>query len=428
MATSWFILLLSVLAALPMLAQDAMGPEIPIVLEHADSLVGTGLGGTSVRTFVGNVRFSQGNVTGQCDRAVHDAARNTVELSGSVRIRQKTMTISAPSVVYDGATSFAQANRGIRVDQDGRIITSVHGDYDLQRHIATFHGNVHVVDDTVRLWSDSLHYDRDRDSMMAMGRVLIQDSINHSWFSANAARRSAQTAIIELLGDARVWTWSKDSTTLSDTTYIQSDVVQSLPSPTDGSRVVLATGNVRLVRGTTAAVAGRLQYVDETGRIDLHDSPTVWSDSSILQAVAISAESSAGALQQVIGNGKAILLSVSDSLVPIRYDQIGGNSIVMRFGEDSTRTLQATGEAVSITYRRESGLRKGLAKVVADTINANIIDGSLEDVFWLGGVSGESHPERLVTGREAEFVLPSFREPGMRPQFVPVPSRQSLLR
>jgi hypothetical protein len=49
-------------------------------------------------------------------------------------------------------------------------------------------------------------------------------------------------------------------------------------------------------------------------------------------------------------------------------------------------------------------------------------------VFWLGGVSGENHPERLVTGREAEFAVPGFRPPPVRPVYEPAPVRRSMLR
>jgi len=408
-------------------AQDEVGPEIPILLEHADSLIGSGAVDAAVRTFQGNVRFSQGNVTGRCDRAVHDVVKNTVELTGSVVIRQVDLTISAPLVRYDGRQSVASAPRGIRVDQGRRVITSRSGRYDLRRRISSFHQNVHAIDDTVRMWCDSLIHDRTVDTMRAMGNVIIQDSIRRSWFSADLARRDPRRGELALYGSAKSWTWDIDSTGVIDTAFISSDQLRS-ESPSDSGRRMTAQGNVRLVRGQAAALCGRLVYSDLDSIIDLNDSPIVWSDSSVLIASVIRARTDNGRIQTITGDGDAILISRSDTLMPERFDQIVGKRITITTEADSVKMLTAAGDAQSVTFRQESGQRKGLAKVAADSIDARIIPSGISDVFWIGGISGEHHPERLVMGREADFALPGFRSPGSRPIAEPVPVRRSLLR
>jgi len=424
------LIIFTSLALVPRLsAQDAVGPEIPIILEHADSLVGTGPMGSAIRTFIGNVRFAQGNVTGRCHKVLHDVARNSVELTGSVEIRQGDLTISAPAITYEGATSIATAANGIRVQQKDVVVTSKAGSYDLRRRLASFQRDVRAIDDSVRIWCDSLEYDRDRDTMLARGNVQILDSAGNAWFRSNVARRDAAGRSIELIGAAQAWSWSADSVDSADTTYISGDKLQSRPtSQGESASLLVATGNVRMVRGSTASTSGVLHYNDAAGIILLTESPTVWSDSSVLQADTITAESKDRQLRTVTGTGKAVLLSPSDTLLPVRFDQISGNTIVMRFVSDTVRTLRANGDAVSITFRKESGERKGLAKVAADSIEAGIISDEVTDVVWLGGVSGESHPERLVRDREPEFLLPGVRIPDGRPQYVPCLSRRALLR
>lgn len=425
-----FLIIMLSLALVPTLpAQDAVGPEIPIILEHADSLVGSGPMGSAVRTFIGNVRFAQGNVTGRCEKVLHDVARNSVELIGSVLIRQGDLIITAPAITYEGATSVATATNGIRVQQRDVVVTGKIGSYDMRRRMASFRRNVHAVDDSVRILCDSLEYDRDRDTMLARGNVQIYDSTGNALFRAEVARRDAAGRSIELIGAAQAWSWSSDSSDATDTTFIAGDKLQSGPSPEGGSASALvAKGNVQMVRGSTASRSGALQYDEAAGIILLTESPTVWSDSSVLQAATITAESKDRQLRTVIGTGKAVLLSPSDTLTPARFDQIAGNTIVMRFASDTVRTLRADGDAVSITFRKESGERKGLAKVAADTIEASIISDEVTDVIWLGGVSGESHPERLVRDKESVFLLPGVHIPDDRPKYVPCPSRRSLLR
>jgi lipopolysaccharide export system protein LptA len=409
-------------------AQQDVGPEIPIVLDHADSLLGSGSMESSLRTFIGNVRFRQGNVTGQCDKVVQDVVRNTVELRGSVVIRQADLTISAPEINYDGATSTAHAVRGIRLQQAKTVIVSQIGSYAMRSKRARFLREVHAIDDTIRLWCDSLDYDRRRDTMLARGNVHIHDTVQGSWFSGMQARRDASAGSMELVGEACAWSWSQDTSGVADTTFIRGDTLLSVSQGEADSPSMTALGNVLMVRGSTASRSGKLSYNDQSGRILLNESPVVWSDSSILQATSIEAETSGKRLQRVVGNGKAILLSRSDSLLPVRYDQIGGDQIIMSFEADSSRILRAIGKSVSITYRQESGQRKGLAKVAADTIDARIVREALTDVYWLGGVSGENHPERLVHGRESEFQIPGMVIPEGRPSYLPVPRRRSLLR
>lgn len=423
-----FIISLQLLATAAVHSQDGVGPEIPIVLENADSLIGSGAVDAAVRTFQGNVRFSQGNVTGRCDRAVHDVVRNTVELTGSVIIRQAEMTITAPSVRYDGRLSIAYAPRGLRVDQGGRTITSRMGRYDLRQRIAAFQQSVHAVDDSIRMWCDSLVHDRSVDTMLALGNVVIQDSVRRSWFRADQARRDAKSGTLRLNGSARAWTWQQDRKPLADTVFIAADEMRTESAGDNLARRMIAIGNVRMVRAEAAATSGQMEYSDRDSLIDLNDSPVVWSDSSVLVAKSIQAHSSGGEIRTIVGDGDAVLISRSDTLLPERYDQIVGKRITIAIQPDSVKVLTASGDAQSITFRQESGDRKGLAKVAADTINATIVDNALTDVFWLGGVSGENHPERLVRGREAEFAVPGFRLPPLRPQYEPAPVRRSMLR
>lgn len=409
-------------------AQQDVGPEIPIVLEHADSLLGSGSVESSLRTFIGNVRFRQGNVTGRCEKVVQDVLRNTVELRGSVVIRQADLTISAPEINYDGATSTAHAVRGIRLQQAKTVIVSQIGSYDMRSKRARFLREVHAIDDTIRLWCDSLDYDRQRDTMLARGNVHIHDTVQGSWFSGMRARRDAAAGIMELVGQARAWSWSQGTPGSADTTFISADTLLTASQSEADSSGMTALGTVLMVRGSTASRSGKLRYDDQSGRILLELSPVVWSDSSILQATSIEAESSDRHLRRLVGSGNAILLSRSDSLIPVRFDQIGGDKIIMSFEADSSRTLRAIGQSVSITYRQESGQRKGLAKVAADTIDARIVRDAVTDVYWLGGVSGENHPERLVRDREGEFQIPGMVVPQDRPRYLPVPHRRSLLR
>lgn len=408
------IILLSLLPALAV-AQQGAGPEIPIVLEHADSIVGSGAFESSVRTFYGNVRFQQGNVTGRCDRAIHNVLANTVELFGNVIIKQGPISLYAPEVRYSGVRFIATAPRGIRVEQKGQVITARKGTYATTTHIAEFFGDVVMRDDTTTVWSDSLVYDRDLDTMLASGSVAGYDSTDNMWFEADVARRNAGNGSYTLSRNARLWTWEPSE----DTMFVAADTILSLPDKSrSDARILRAVGSAVLIRGTTASSAGEIMYDEAQERMLLSNAPYVWTDSIAFAAFAVTARIPGRTLTEMTGTGNAILMSQVQGAQPRRYDQISGDSIRLAFAQDSLRLLHAAGAAQSVTYRGEGGKQDGVAKVAADSIRAHFDAGTLSEVYWLGGIAGEHHPERLVEGREGQFVLPSFRWREDRPMML----------
>lgn len=414
------IILLSIFPAL-VAAQQGAGPEIPIVLEHADSIVGSGVFESSVRTFYGNVRFQQGNVTGRCDRAIHNVLANTVELFGNVVIKQGPLSMYAPEVRYSGGRFIANAPRGIRVEQKGQVITARKGVYATTTHIAEFFGDVVMRDDTTTVWSDSLVYDRDLDTMRAAGSVAGYDSTGNMWFEADIARRNAVNASYTLSRNARLWTWEPSE----DTMYVSADSILSLRDNAHaGARTMRAIGDATLIKGATAAAAGEIMYDEAEERILLSNAPYVWTDSIAFAANAVTARIPGRTLTQMTGTGSAILMSQVQGVQPRRYDQIYGDSISLTFAQDSLRSLHAAGAAQSVTYRGEGGKQDGVAKVASDSIRALFDAGTLSEVYWLGGIAGEHHPERLVEGREGQFLLPSFQWREDRP-LMPRPRKQN---
>lgn len=397
------ILLLMVPAVL--LSQEDAGPEIPIILEHADSIVGSGAFESSVRTFYGNVRFQQGNVTGRCDRAIHNAAANVVELFGNVIIKQGALTMRAPEVRYNGNRYQAVAPKGIHVEQRGQVVDARKGDYGTTSHIAKFYGDVVLRDDTTRVASDTMIVDRDADTMIALGSVVGFDSTDNAWFESDWARRDAKTAEMILRGHAKIWNWDVGQ----DTMYVSADSLHSSKSSQPMSRSLDATGNAVMIRGKTAARAGSITYVEKSSTVILHQEPYVWSDSMALCADTIRAYLPHRKLESMNASGKAIMMSKAASSQSERFDQISGDAIDLAFEQDSLRSILSRGGAQSITFRGDGDKQDGLAKVACDSIRASFTSGQLTEVYWLGGIAGEHHPEKLVEGREQQFLLPSFR-------------------
>ncbi|MDZ4746324.1 MAG: OstA-like protein [bacterium] len=396
-------------------AQDDMGPQQPVILENADSVVGAGPLETGIRKFFGRIRFRQGNVLVTCDRAVQYILENRADLFGHVVITQGSMTLRAPTVQYDGNRLVADAHGGVTVNDQNRTIRARSGTYSTFTHIATFLDSVRIEDDSVLVWSDTVHYNRDTKLSTAFGRVLIASRDSLSWMQGDSATHDPAAKFMKVWGNAASWSIDKE-----DTTFLAADTLESFRE--GAAPRYRARGRGQLVRGGVAALADTLIYDEASGRIYLRSKPILWSDSLQLTADTIDVFAPNKHLSSVVGTNTAFLISRSDSVRADRFDQIAGRQITLNVENDTVRNLIAVDNAKNITWYVEDDKPKGLARFTADTIKAYFEQGQITDVFWRIGVEGEHHPENIVAGRELDYRLPGFLWRTDRPRRRPLPA------
>lgn len=418
-SASFLLAITTVLCCLvPVLAQDDAGPPQPLVYTGSgDTLIGTGPGGSGTREYVGKVRFQQGNVIVTCDRALHYLMLNRVDLYGHVTVVQGTMTILAPFASYDGNGFMTEAHGGVRVIDASRTVTSAKLSYSTKTHIAVFVDSVRVADDSTRIWADTVIHERDTRINRAAGRVVISDSIGTAWLSGQHAYHDQNRGYMQITGDASAWQWNPDE---PDTMHIRADTLETWRGD---SASYTAYGNAEMVRGSVSARSQRMKYAMDSGIIMLEQDPILWSDSMLLKSDTIRVDAPQRVLHKVTGTGNAIMVNRTDTVHTDRFDQISGREIVISIAKDTVRKLTAVDNAKSIYFRTEDERGEGMARFTSDTIIVDFIEGRPEDIYWLGGVAGEHHPESLVTGHVEEFRLPGFLWRTDRPRMraLPIP-------
>jgi lipopolysaccharide export system protein LptA len=411
------LVLLAVCCAVIASAQDESGPRPPVVLQHADSLLGAQDMMGPTRTFLGNVRFTQGNVTVVCDRAVHYTDRNRVDLFGHVVITQGALRLTAPEVTYDGNATIATARGGVTLVDSGRTIRSTSGTYHTVTHVATFRDFVRMQDDSLQAWSDTLVYQRDTRLADARGNVLMRTTKGDLWLRGKHAVYDQSAEYMRTTGDARMWRIEEDTV---DTLYIAADTIDMWRG--DTARLHART-DVRLVRSGLSARGADLLYNDSLGTIDLHGGdPVLWSDSTQLTADSLHMDVPGRSLTSLVGYRNALMVNRMDTTHPDRFDQVSGARITMRFENDSLREMWSYVNARSITFRSDEGEGAGLAQLSSDSIQVEVLGGQVENIRWLGAIHGEHHPEPIVAGRVDTYHLPGFRWITDRPRREPLPS------
>ncbi|HCN04727.1 MAG TPA: hypothetical protein DIS79_03835 [Bacteroidetes bacterium] len=404
------------LYALCAYAQDDVLPQPPVILDHADSVVGSGPVDAGRREFLGNVRFRQGNVTVTCDRAVHDIFANRLDLRGRVVIVQDGMKLTAPVVIYDGNSTLASAPNGCVVVEGGRTIRSKTATYSTTRKVAVFVDSVRVVDDSMRIWADTVTYDRQTKMSEARGRALLADSSGHRWTFGDTIVYNPSQSSLFVRGNAQAWTIEDE-----DTTYLAGSVLRTYRNVGIEGNTSIASGSAILVRGNVAARADTMVYDEHRGVVNLRAQPIVWNDSLQMFADSIDINAPARKLSSILGIGSAMLVSRSDTLFPDRYDQLAGERITITVDDDTVRKVVSVGQAKSVTWKSEQGRGEGMVKFASDSIEMDFEDGQPVDIRWLGSIEGEHHPENIVAGRVAEHLLKGFQWHTDRPKRLPLP-------
>jgi hypothetical protein len=396
--------------------QNNDGPALPVILDHADSIVGTGEFTTGIRQFLGNVRFRQGNVTVQCKRAVQYVGNNRAELFGNVVITQDNLVLRAPQATYDGSLFEARMMGGVIAAQGSQSIRSGQLSYSTFTHLARFDTDVFLKGDSLQVWADTVEYHRDSGWIHAWSRVFVRDSlqsVSAEADSAVSARGSGAFTLYGVHNPVALWQIQQRNEQY-DTTYVSAQML--LRDTT--SQTFVAAGTASLSNRQVQCAADTI--VRKQQGIELKGAPILWSDSMQLTGKLVVIDAPNNKVNTIVANDQAVMISRTDTARLDRFDQIIGDTIVLDFQRDTIRQLRAFASAQSVTWQQTDERGDGVAHFVADSIITLFEQGDPVEVLWLGTVNGERVPEPIASRRVEDFILKGVYWNALRPKPKPL--------
>lgn len=416
----FIVCLLLPVATSAQLDKSIYGSE-PIILKHADSLLGTTSEAGIVRRVKGNVTFIQGNVTVTCSEAIQYIDQNRVELNGNVVINQGTVTLRTPHGEYNGNTRMAFGRSGILLtDRDTRL-SAIEGFYSTADRVADFYRNVVVENDSLVVYSDTLKYIRDNQNSFASGSAaafgkyesirLYGDSITH-YPSQRYIRVAGGTPLFCRIDTAKTTSGTAQQ---HDTLCISGDILEAFRTP--GDERYVATGNMRLTRGSLAARSRNGTYSHTLENIQLQGAPVLWVDSTQLSGDSIAIRLRNRSVERITAYRNAFAATRSDTLPGSRIHQITGDNIIIAVSQDTLRRITAENKAFSLYFLYKEGIPDGASRSSADMITIDLENGQASNVHWTGKVDGEYLPEPMIATRLSEYNLRNFRWLTNRPTF-----------
>lgn len=425
------------------------GPSTPIILIHADSLVGKQTSTGPLTYLLGKVSLSQGNVQVTCDEAIQNSELNTVILKGNVVIIQGNGQINAPYVEYYGNSGIAVAPNGIRLNDKNSVLTALYGEYSTQSYSAFFKNSVKIIDpkaliesniamynrkskisiaignvvfetDSVVLYSDSLYYNPVDKKSSAFGQVLLGAKYSKSLLEGDSIfySISEQSSIVMGYPNAMYIDTTKDSKGNIDTLFITGDTL--FGNRYNETDEVIAKGNASAIRSTFFSISDSLKiisfHLNDTLLSKFIGRPIIWYDSTQLTGDSIVTTTHSNELELIKSFRNSFLLSKSNIEYIDRIDQVKGDSISIVFKSDSLHSVYSDGNAQSLYYSYTDELPDGCAKNIADNINIQFIENKPDVINWEGGIRGEYIPEKFVETNPTILNLQGFRVDYSKPK------------
>jgi lipopolysaccharide export system protein LptA len=432
------VVLLLVVVTCFAFSQDK-GQQQPIILEYADSLVGTRGPNMDIREFVGNVVLRQGDVTVKCDRAVQYLNSNKAVLSGNVHINQKELDLYTPRGVYYGNSKIASSSDGVRITDRKTILTAKQGTYSTETRIADFHRNVKIEDDSVIIYADRIVYHKDNKNSFAYGSVMIRGKYSNTYLfgdtlehypNKNITLVRAQPQLfqidtvavtdVEADSSAEGAIENPEDTSAQniirfDTMSVKSRFMKSIVDKDNGTEIFYFIDSVEIRQRELAARADTAIYYKSDGIIKLTGIPVIWYDSTQLYSDSIIIIAPDMKIKELRAIGNSIACMREDTTDLRNINQVIGDEIIIKFANDSINAIFSFGNAKSLYFMTEDSDGAGLQTSSCDTIAVYFVQGEIDEINWLGGVNGEFHPVHLVSDPKS-FYLPGFKWTDMKPE------------
>jgi len=344
--------------------KESQSPD-KLKLIHADTFQGQSFGGQSLRRFVGNVKFQQGDAVLTCHRAIQyvDAGRFT--LQGEVAFVDTAKSLYGEKVTYYETTE-----------------------------IAYVEGNVQLLDSSKTLLCDRLKYFNKEEQAFAEGNVVLIDSLERINLKGKYAEYDRERGYAKVTDDAVL---TKSDSTEEDTLKIYGRVFEMFD---DGDRFFV-TDSVRVLRGEIDAFTDSLEYDQEGDKLTLFNQPRIHQDRQYLtgNAVALILDGSDVVAIQIDGDAVATseVDSTLDTTVP--YDLLTGQVMKVFVTDEKIDSVRVNERATSYYHVIEDGEEKGLNKALGDALFIYF------DQDTLDRVRVESSPSTSV----GEFYPPSHQ-------------------
>lgn len=382
-----------------------------LIIEHADSLVGSATEPNPFRIYEGNVSFINGDIKVKCDKAFHYFSQNLAILEGRVKIIQNKLELTAPYVVYNGNSKIAYAKKHVEIIDGSTFLSADSGSYNTNTRDAYFFGSVFIEDDSAVIYTDYLHHNRLSEVSHAFGKSLIQGKFTNALIYSDSISNYAQENYTLARGNpilVQIDTLkNKEEDIEFDTLTVVSLKMEAFRNKNDES--YFFTDSVEIFKNDILTKSGNTHYRKDAGIIRLTENPVVWYDSTQIKADSIVILIRNNNLQRIKTFNNAIAMVKNDTVLTDRINQISGDSLFIDFEKSKPNRITAYNDAKSLYFLIEENEGSGAERKNTDKVVVEFEDGEIRFIHWVGTTTGEYYPEIMINNEPERYNLPLFK-------------------
>ena len=404
----FFITVTVAISTVTVLAND------PVILRHADVLIGERTETVNTRTLIGKVQLQQRNVFVTCDTAIQNLDANIFFLKGNVVIKQETLTLKSQSVVYDGNSNLATSDKKVFITDRNNKLVGNSGNYSTNSMIANFFEEVILEDDSIKIFANFITYHRQTTDSRAIGNVTVKsknsnvflqsDTIDNfpnlhktvAWgnpvlfqidtvwnsFNDENIENSDNNFTVDTVGSngIRPIEQSVSVTPLQndftlDTLSIKSDTMFAFREPENEHYIFI--GNVEFVRNDLQAKSVQAIYFSTVEQIILAKNVV----QNFLTTTVMDIENTTEYFENTEHNNS--LKKFEQAVIWLDSTQLHSDSIVIILEESRLKNIHSFGNSIVISLRDTVNLRR-IDQLAGDEIILFFANDSLRKIESIG--------------------------------------------
>lgn len=433
-----------------------------------------------IKRLLGNVRMSHKNLTLTCDSAYLDETVNRFKGFSRVHIiKADTLHVYSRSLDYNGQTELARLEGNVLMVNGKETLKAPRLDYNMKDETAQYYGGGQIVDssNTVEsfwgyyflkmkqfvfkenvvftnpdntLFTDSMRYNSDNETMTFEGPTEVFSDTNYiacnrgmldsrnrvSSFSKNVFMQAKQQNLrtdslvynqagnfteafcnvilkdtvenMIIQGDHLYYDETRNRFQITedvlyimtgekDSLFLHADTLISSREGVDNSRRIQAFPHVQFYRNDIQGRCDSLDYFVIDSLIKLFKEPAIWQDNNQLTADTLGIRLGQKGIDRMEMKSGGFMITREDSTL---YNQIKGKEIIGFFQSDQLHHVEVTGNGESLFYPKDGLQIIGQNKALSSNIKIYFKEGKIDRIAFITDPDSKLTPLKDVKGNE----------------------------
>jgi hypothetical protein len=317
----------------------------------------------------------------------YNSETKVFDIYQGVVLSDSNMRLETDTLTYCTETHLAEFWSPTHVYTDSTTMYSECGTYNTDERYAHSVKASEVHNGEKHLTCDTLHYYEETEFGIAIGHVVLTDTVNEIVSTSRYAetRQQEHTSLVTDSALVRMVTRDEEDTLATpDTVYVHADSIWVTNDSTRQFHSLRAYDHVKIYRTDAQAMCDSAYYSAPDSVLQLFKGPVLWYDhyQSTADTIVVHFDS-AGAKQAFLNGGPFCVEQVD----PEKYNQVKGRNMVVYFVEGEPDYADILGNAEMVYYIIDEDMN-GYKSLVG----VNVGVGSDMRIYFL-----DRAPDRVVT-------------------------------